>query len=170
MLECLWTWVLVTGLTLLVTYLLGTWTHEHFSKRNTPSIKPFPFLGNMAPVVFRAMSFPDFSVYLYNKLKGYKYGGVYQFMFPTLLLRDPELIKMVTVKDFEHFLDHQAPISEEAEPLFGKALFNLKGKQLTACTVLLLPLSRHKTVSKTQWLNWPVTKIYISIHSSHSMQ
>jgi cytochrome P450 family 9 len=44
------------------------------------------------------------------------------------MLRDPELIKMVTVKDFEHFLDHRAPISEEAEPLFGKGLFNLKGK------------------------------------------
>ena len=57
-------------------------------------------------------------------------------MMPVVLLRDPELIKKVTVKDFEHFLDHQAPISEEAEPLFGKALFNLKGKQLTACTVL----------------------------------
>jgi len=129
MLECLSTWVLVTGLTLLVTYLIGTWTHDHFSKHNVPSLKPIPFLGNMAPVVFRALSFPDFAVYLYNKLKGHKYGGVYQFMMPLVLLRDPELIKMVTVKDFEHFLDHQAPISEEAEPMFGKALFNLKGQR-----------------------------------------
>ena len=66
---------------------------------------------------------------------------------------------MVTVKDFEHFLDHQALISEEAEPLFGKALFNLKGEQLTACTVPLLPINRRKTVSKTQWLNWPMKKL-----------
>jgi cytochrome P450 family 9 len=90
----------------------------------------------MAPVVFRALSFPDFVVYMYNKLKRHKYGGVYQFMNPIVLLRDPELIKMVTVKDFEHFLDRQAPISEDAEPLFGKALGNLKGEQLTTCTVL----------------------------------
>ena len=88
----------------------------------------------MAPVVFRTLSFSDFAVYMYNKLKGHKYGGVYQFLIPTVLLRDPELIKMVTVKDFEHFLDHQAPVSEEAEPMFGKALFNLKGEQITACT------------------------------------
>ena len=136
MLECLSTWVLVTGLTLLVTYLIGTWSHDHFSKQNVPSIKLIPSLGNMASLLFQKQSFPDFVVYIYNKLKGHKYGGLYQFMMPVVLLRDPELIKKVTVKDFEHFLDHQAPISEEAEPLFGKALFNLKGKQLTACTVL----------------------------------
>jgi cytochrome P450 family 9 len=70
-------------------------------------------------------------------------------MNPALLLRDPELIKMVTVKDFEHFLDRQVPISEDAEPIFGKAIFNLKGEQLTACTVLLPPLNCRKTVYKT---------------------
>jgi cytochrome P450 family 9 len=124
----------------------------------------------MAPVVFRTLSFSDFVVYMYNKLKGHKYGGVYQFLVLTVLLRDPELIKMVTVKDFEHFLDHQAPVSEEAEPMFGKALFNLKGKQITACTVFLLPLNRSKSVSKTQWFNWPVTKIITHLHLTHPAQ
>jgi len=124
----------------------------------------------MAPLVFQAMSFPDFVVYMYNKLKGHKYAGVYQFMNPGLLLRDPELIKMVTVKDFEHFLDRQSPMSEEAEPLFGKSLFNLKGEQCTACTVPLLPLNRRKSVSKTQWFNWPVTKINKHLHSTRPAQ
>jgi cytochrome P450 family 9 len=74
------------------------------------------------------MSAPDLVCDIYNRLKGHKYGGVYQLMKPILLIRDPELIKMVTVKDFEHFLDHQDLIGEDAEPLFGKALFNLKGE------------------------------------------
>jgi cytochrome P450 family 9 len=120
----------------------------------------------MAPVLFRTLSFPDFVSDIYNRLKGHKYGGLYQSMNPALLLRDPELIKMVTVKDFEHFLDRQVPISEDAEPLFGKALISLKGEQLTACTVLLLPIDRHKTLSKAQWLNWLVTKINIHIYST----
>jgi cytochrome P450 family 9 len=90
----------------------------------------------MAPVLLQTLSFPDFLSDIYNRLKGHKYGGVYQLMNPVLLLRDPELIKMVTVKDFEHFLDRQFLISEDVEPLFGKALFFLKGEQLTACTVL----------------------------------
>jgi hypothetical protein len=72
----------------------------------------------MAPVVFWALSFHAFAVYMYSKLKGHKYGGVYQFMSPVVLLRAPEFIKMLTVKDFEHFLDHQLPLTEEANPLF----------------------------------------------------
>jgi cytochrome P450 family 9 len=150
MLECLWTWAVVTGLALLVIYLFGTWTHDHFSKQNVPSLKPFPLLGNMAPVLFRALSFPDYVSDIYNRLKEHKYGGLYQLMDPILLIRDPELIKMVTVKDFEHFLDHQITIPEDAEPLFGKALFNLEGEQHIACTVLLLQLNRSKTFSKQQ--------------------
>ena len=103
----------------------------------------------MAPVVFRALSFPDYVSDIYNKLKGHKYGGLYQFMNPVLLLRHPELIKMVTMKDFENFLDRQFLVIEDVEPLFGKALFFLKGERLTARTVPLLPPNRRKTVSKT---------------------
>ncbi|PNF23399.1 Cytochrome P450 9e2 [Cryptotermes secundus] len=129
MLESLWVWTLATGLISLILYLLGTWTHDHFSKKNVPHLKPVPFFGNMGPVTLRIASFPELVVGWYNRLKGNKFGGVYEFLNPVILLRDPELIKMVTVKDFEHFLDHRAPISEEAEPLFGKALFNLKGQR-----------------------------------------
>jgi cytochrome P450 family 9 len=141
-------WALVTALTLLVTYIYGTWTHNHFSKQNVPSLKPIPLLGNIAPTLFQTMSFPDFVSDIYNRLKGHKYGGLYQLMVPIVLLRDPELIKMVTVKDFDHFVDRQVLISEDAEPLFGKALFNLQGEQHIACTVLLLPLNRSETFSK----------------------
>ena len=82
------------------------------------------------------MSFPDLVSDIYSRLKGHKYGGFYQLMEPILLVRDPELIKMVTVRDFEHFVDHQVPMPEDAEPLFGKALFNLGGEQHVAYTVL----------------------------------
>jgi hypothetical protein len=124
----------------------------------------------VAPVVFRALSFPDFISNIYNRLKGYKYGGVYQLMNPILLLRDPEVIKMVTVKDFEHFLDRQFLIIEEFERLFGKALFFLQGEQLTARSVLLLQLNRCKIVSKTQWLHWPMTKFNVHVNSTCTTQ
>jgi cytochrome P450 family 9 len=127
MLEPLLVWTLATSLVALVLYLVGTWTHGHFSTRNVPCLKTVPFFGNMAPVVLRVISFPESVIDLYNRLKGHKYGGVYEFLNPVVLLRDPELIKMVTVKDFDYFLDHRNPMDEETEPLFGKALFNLKG-------------------------------------------
>jgi len=164
MLQCLLECCVHACFSFLCKCLIDKCTHCLSSKQNVPSIKPIPFLGNLAPVVFQKMSFPDFTSDIYNRLKGHKYSGSNQLKNTFLLLRDPELIKMVTVKDFEKFLDQQVPISEDAEPLFGKALSNLKGEQFTACTVLLLPLSRHKTVSKTQCPNWPVTKINIHIY------
>jgi cytochrome P450 family 9 len=95
------------------------------------------------------MSFPDYVSDIYNRLKGHKYGGLYQLMNPVLLLRDPEFIKMVTIKDFEHFLDRQFLISEDGEPMFGKALFFLQGEQLTACTVLTATQEAQKCLNKT---------------------
>jgi cytochrome P450 family 9 len=138
MLESLWVWTLVTGLTSLIVYLLSTWTHDHFSKKNVPHFKPVPFFGNIGPLVLKMVSYPEFVFTMYSRFKGHKYAGVYEFLNPTIVLRDPELIKMVTVKDFEHFLDRRAPVSEEAKSLFGKGLFNLKGEFFITNILLLL--------------------------------
>jgi cytochrome P450 family 9 len=140
-------WILATSLITLFIYLIGTWTHDHFSRSNVPSLKPVPFLGNMGPVALRVLSLSEFVVDMYNRLEGHKYGGVYEFMNPVILLRDPELIKMVTVKDFDHFLDHRTATSEDTEPLFEKGLFGLKGNFVFVCNLVLLTVDRCKTVS-----------------------
>lgn len=46
---------------------------------------------------------------------------------PIVILRDLELIKKITIKDFEHFLDHRAMVDEKVDPLFGRNLFSLRG-------------------------------------------
>ncbi|KAJ9573562.1 hypothetical protein L9F63_009047, partial [Diploptera punctata] len=126
-LASFWVWALTINLIIMLLYIIGTWTHKHFSKKNVPCLKPLPVFGNMGPLAFGTKSFPEFIADVYNKLKGHKYGGFYEFLKPVVVLRDPELIKMVTIKDFEHFLDHRNLITEDSEPLFGKALFNLQG-------------------------------------------
>ncbi|XP_069676196.1 cytochrome P450 9e2-like isoform X2 [Periplaneta americana] len=129
MLDCLSEWILAAGILTLIAYLIGTWTHSYFYKINVFHLKPVPFFGNMAPVVLGRLSFPDFINDLYKRLEGHKYGGVYEFLNPVIMIRDPELLKNVTVKDFEFFLNHRNPFSEEVEPLFGKGLFNLQGQK-----------------------------------------
>lgn len=57
----------------------------------------------------------------------FRYSGIYQFTLPTLLIRDPELIKQITVKDFEHFMDHRSVIPNNDDPVWSKNLFALKG-------------------------------------------
>lgn len=45
------------------------------------------------------------------------------------MIRDPDLIKQITVKDFDYFMDHRTIVPEESDPLWGKNLFALNGKR-----------------------------------------
>ncbi|KAJ8965321.1 hypothetical protein NQ314_004215 [Rhamnusium bicolor] len=65
--------------------------------------------------------------YIYNQCPGARYSGVYQFVQPILLVKDPELIKQLYIKDFDHFVDHMEFIPADADPLWNKGLLSLKG-------------------------------------------
>lgn len=60
----------------------------------------------------------------------FRYVGCYLFFQPTLMIRDPELIKQITVKDFDVFPERQQFIPEGIDPLWDKNLFSMKGKKL----------------------------------------
>ena len=45
------------------------------------------------------------------------------------MVRDPKIIKQLAVKEFDHFMDHRQLITEEMDPLFGKALFSIRGQK-----------------------------------------
>ncbi|XP_069676316.1 cytochrome P450 9e2-like isoform X2 [Periplaneta americana] len=130
--EVLWLYstmiLIVLGL-ISVLYWYGTRNFNYFEKRKLAFVKPAPFVGTMGSVMFRKLSFPDCVLQQYNQLKGHTYGGIFEFMNPTVMLRDPDLIKTVTVKDFDYFTDHRAIITEESDPLWGKGIFNLQGQQ-----------------------------------------
>ncbi|XP_011707164.1 PREDICTED: cytochrome P450 9e2-like, partial [Wasmannia auropunctata] len=74
-----------------------------------------------------SISFVDFCQYLYNYFPDAKYFGGVDFFQHVLIVRDPELIKNIVVKDFEHFPDHRNFFDESVEPLFSKNVFLLRG-------------------------------------------
>lgn len=49
------------------------------------------------------------------------------FMQPCLFVRDLDLIKHITVKDFENFPNHDSLISEKTDPVLSLNLFSLEG-------------------------------------------
>lgn len=51
-------------------------------------------------------------------------------MSPALVLKDPDLIKDILVKDFDHFVDHKRVIPEGSDPIWDKNLFFLIGKNI----------------------------------------
>lgn len=65
--------------------------------------------------------------------------GIYLIIGPTLVLRDPVLIRRILIKDFApYFTDRSVPTDEELEPLSGH-LFNLPFSKWRKLRKLLSP-------------------------------
>lgn len=65
-------------------------------------------------------------MYVYRKFPDEKFIGIFQMRLPTILLRDPALIKQFLIKDFDYFMDRGFYTDEEREPLTAN-LVNLAG-------------------------------------------
>ncbi|XP_055685302.1 probable cytochrome P450 28d1 [Lutzomyia longipalpis] len=67
---------------------------------------------------------------LYDKWKNYaNFVGFYNMMQPQILLLKPDLIKMVTVKNFQNFHDNgfAEMFNKDSDPVFTKTIFMLRG-------------------------------------------
>ena len=54
---------------------------------------------------------------------------MFEFLQPVYFVRDPELIKQITVKEFDHFVNHRIKIDENIEPMFGRGLFSMRDQR-----------------------------------------
>lgn len=102
---------------------------SHWSRLGVKQSKPWVFFGDAWMTSFKQYSFNDFIDIIYNMHPGTRYSGIYNFNSPVLVLRDPEVIKQITVKDFDHFTDHMPFVDPEADPLWSNALLSLKGER-----------------------------------------
>lgn len=64
---------------------------------------------------------------------------MYNFTKPALCIRDLDLIKQVTVKDFDYFIDHSVLVSREADNFMGANLLALKGNEWREMRATLSP-------------------------------
>ncbi|KAK7870597.1 hypothetical protein R5R35_009101 [Gryllus longicercus] len=132
-------WALVISVLSGLLYVAGTWTHGYFRSRGLPFSSPLPFLGNMAPLTFGSLSFNDYAEKMYYQFQDYSVFGIFQFMTPVVFVRDPEIIKKLAVKDFDHFVDHQTLLTEKLDPLMAKNLFALRGQEWRDMRATLSP-------------------------------
>lgn len=88
---------------LLGLYLYITRNSNYWSKRGVKDVKPLFFFGNVAPCVFGTKTPDKLIREAYDKGAGEKVIGLHVFDKPYLVVRDPELIKSVFIKDFNNF-------------------------------------------------------------------
>ncbi|KAL7019935.1 hypothetical protein ACKWTF_011309 [Chironomus riparius] len=118
-------------LTVLVFFIFkwSTSSFDFFRKQGIPYRKPVPFFGTYSNVFMKLKPFNEILHDWFYEFENEKISGLFEFRRPIVLIKDPQIIKQLTVKEFDHFTDHRVVITENMDPLFGKALLNLRGQK-----------------------------------------
>lgn len=86
-------------------YYWGLYKSLYWKRRKVSAIESKPFFGSISGILtFKkcvAEQFSDF--YFDEKTKHKPFVGIHMFHKPAIIIRDPELIKRVLVKDFTAF-------------------------------------------------------------------
>ncbi|GBP09515.1 Cytochrome P450 9e2 [Eumeta japonica] len=72
---------------------------------------PVPLVGNFGSTLVQKKSLIQTVTDFYNKYPDLEYLGVYNGGTPVLIVRNPELIKQILIKDFGHFQDRGITIT-----------------------------------------------------------
>ncbi|CAH0564732.1 unnamed protein product [Brassicogethes aeneus] len=133
----LWIYLAIIAIALL--YYFTVKPLKYWTKLGVKQGNPIPLFGDSWGMLWKKQSMADYVQYIYDQVPNVRYSGCYQFSLPNLLVKDPELIKQITVKDFDHFVDHRVLIPEEVDPLLGKNLFSLTGQRWRDMRATLSP-------------------------------
>ncbi|KAF5286958.1 hypothetical protein FQR65_LT12417 [Abscondita terminalis] len=106
------------------------WIYGYWQRRNVVAVSAtFPF-GSLTHLFTKKRYIGDIyeDDYNYIKSKNVRFGGVYVFTSPALMLVDLDLIKDVTTKSFYQFNDRGFYCNEKHDPLSAH-LLNLTGEK-----------------------------------------
>ncbi|KAJ3642767.1 hypothetical protein Zmor_025523 [Zophobas morio] len=123
--------------------------YKYWKKRGVPGPKPTFFVGNLADNFLVKKSLSDLYAEIYQKFQDSRLVGIFKANTPVLIIRDPELIKDITVKSFQHFHDNDLFLDKNIDPLLGRNPFFLKGEEWRSTRALLTP---GFTSGKMKWV------------------
>lgn len=123
-------WLIFNAIIFAIIYQTIVRNWHYFSKQNVKFVRGFPLIGVHFRAIFGIETISDSFENLYKDHPNENIIGMYEFFGRTsYLLRDLELIKRVTIKDFDHFVNHSLVIHEDADPLMGRAMFAMDGQR-----------------------------------------
>ncbi|CAG5032386.1 unnamed protein product [Parnassius apollo] len=134
MITYIWAVAIIVALVL---YALQV--HSKFSKAGVNHLPVVPFLGNMARIILKRDNVINRLTELYQTYPDDAFVGFYELMNPLLIIKDPDLLRKITVKDFEHFVNRRGLGEDLQDPLFGRSLLILKGEEWKAMRSTLSP-------------------------------
>ncbi|PNF21100.1 hypothetical protein B7P43_G05546 [Cryptotermes secundus] len=121
-------------------YLYFTRNFNFWKNLGVPYAKPLPFLGNLKECVSLKVTIGNHLKNLYDEHGDKPYVGIFSFDKPSLLVRVPELVKNILVKDAKIFQDRILTVNVNLEPMFGRSLPMVKGQHWRQLRVNLTPV------------------------------
>jgi cytochrome P450 family 6 len=111
--------------------------NKYWKNLNVPYFPSTPFLGTFKDTLMGKISIYEATVKVYNNpfVKNLPYYGIFMFHKPALIITEPELIKRIMVKDFQHFQNRHTTSHHKTDPIGYYNLFMIKNplwKQLRA--------------------------------------
>jgi hypothetical protein len=126
---------------LIALYFYCTRNFKFWKKLGIRYLKPTPFVGNLKDCVFQKVQIGERLQKIYDEQHtDISYVGMFLFDKPSLLIRDPELVKNILVKDAQYFIDRIVSFSEKLDPLTSRGLFVIKGQRWRYLRTSLTPV------------------------------
>ncbi|KAL3273880.1 hypothetical protein HHI36_015306 [Cryptolaemus montrouzieri] len=132
--------VLLLVFLLMILYIWIMEQHRYWVRKNMISRKVVPIFGDFFLVLLGKESFNDLLFRIYKKFHYARYIGGYRLLTPILVVRSPEIIKQISVKEFGSFMDHMRLFPENKGDLFSKNLSQLKGQNWRNMRSILSPV------------------------------
>ncbi|XP_063918403.1 cytochrome P450 6k1-like [Zophobas morio] len=110
------------GCLLLILYYLYTKNYSYWESKGVPFEKPFFLFGNFAKIIAGKQHISFRIREIYNKFNT-PYVGIYIFNQPNLIIRSPEILKRILVKDFDKFVNRKIASNENVDPISAHTLF-----------------------------------------------
>uniref|UniRef100_A0A182PZA4 Uncharacterized protein n=1 Tax=Anopheles epiroticus TaxID=199890 RepID=A0A182PZA4_9DIPT len=129
---------------LVALYVYLTYNNGFFKKYPIPCLPVEPLFGSCRRLLLKQASFNDFIRTNYERFPDAKIFGMFEVLTPMFVIRDPELVKQITVKDFDHFINHRPLIKADSlrtnsSVMFTKVLFNLTDQRWRNVRTTLSP-------------------------------
>lgn len=133
-------WILLSGTVFFViVYQLVLKNWNYFTQRNVRFVRGWLVLGSLHEMFFGRKSFAGIMQDYYKRFDGQRFYGIYEISQPIFVIRDPDLIKQVTIQDFDHFVNHQVGFDMEMDSLVARSLFFSKNQQWKDMRTILSP-------------------------------
>ncbi|NP_001303638.1 probable cytochrome P450 6d5 [Cimex lectularius] len=136
------------------------WYKWKFSYWSRQGVKEWPaksIFGNFDDVISMKAIEAYVADECYKQLGDVKFGGYYFLWKPLLMIKDPELVKNITIKDFEHFSDHSPFLdSTKGTDIVLHSIFFMKSEEWKKRRSVLTHLFTPKRLKTIHTMTGPI--------------